>query len=149
MVIYPPFKTTLYCSMAAATRLRLKCQEHLKVKQTGVYALHFTLLYCWPFVFFWTVGFCCIDTFWWRYCAIISTLKKAALPPYNGKPTSPLRLLSWSLYTCIDCICSCVWQCRGNDLWYRMSRECWSHLKWGPRKAFAPSSSKSHFPLYK
>ena len=43
---------TLYCSMAAATRLRLKCQEHLKVKQTGVYALHFTLLYCWPFVFF-------------------------------------------------------------------------------------------------
>ena len=52
MIIYLLFKTTLYCSMAAATRLRLKCQEHLKVKQTGVYALHFTLLYCWPFVFF-------------------------------------------------------------------------------------------------
>ena len=52
MVIYPPFKTTLYCSMAAATRLRLKCQEHLKVKQTGVYALHFTLLCSWPFLFF-------------------------------------------------------------------------------------------------
>ena len=38
--------------MAAATRLRLKCQEHLKVKQTGVYALHFTLLCSWPFLFF-------------------------------------------------------------------------------------------------
>ena len=37
--------------MAAATRLRLKCQEHLKVKQTGVYALHFTLLGSWPFFF--------------------------------------------------------------------------------------------------
>ena len=38
--------------MVAATRLRLKCQEHLKVKQTGVYALQFTLLCSWPFLFF-------------------------------------------------------------------------------------------------
>ena len=52
MIIYLLFKTTLYWSMAAATRLRLKCQEHLKVKQTGVYALHFTLLCSWPFLFF-------------------------------------------------------------------------------------------------
>ena len=52
MIIYLLFKTTLYCSMTAATRLRLKCQEHLKVKQTGVYALHFTLLCSWPFLFF-------------------------------------------------------------------------------------------------